>query len=98
MYSRNYGGIQSEGQLFNLQNDLREEKKEEPSREAVPVSSGGGGGLSLPRFSIFDKFRGIFDHFEIDDLILIAIGVLLLLDGDTDNDILLIFILALLFL
>ncbi|MDD4125105.1 MAG: hypothetical protein PHW77_05200 [Eubacteriales bacterium] len=95
MYSRNYGGIQSEGQLYNLQNELKNEKQEEARCETVPTMKDSCG---LPRPSIFDKFRGIFNHFEIDDLILIAIGVLLLLDGDTDNDILLIFILALLFL
>ncbi|NLN55527.1 MAG: hypothetical protein GX148_04405 [Clostridiales bacterium] len=97
MYSRNYGGIQSEGQLYNLQNELKNElnneRREEPRMEALPTFKEGGRSSS-----IFDKFRGIFDHFEIDDLILIAIGVLLLLDGDTDNDILLIVILALLFL
>lgn len=95
MYSRNYGGIQSEGQLYNLQNELRDEKREEPRLETLPVSKDG---CEPSRPSIFDKFRGIFNHFEIDDLLLIAIGVLLLLDGDMDNDILLIFILALLFL
>ena len=95
MYSRNYGGIQSEGQLYNLQNDLREEKREELHREPIPAIKEDCG---INRPSIFDSFRGIFNHFETDDLILIAIGVLLLLDGDSDNDILLIFILALLFL
>lgn len=95
MYSRNYGGIKSEGQLYNMQNEIREEENEETLCDAVPVS---GSGCGLSRFSIFDKFRGLFGNFEIDDLILIAIGVLLLLDGNTDNDMILIFILALLFL
>ncbi|MFA6730530.1 MAG: hypothetical protein WCR95_06005, partial [Eubacteriales bacterium] len=84
MYSRNYGGIQSEGQLYNLQNELKESQREEPCElEAAPACKTG---CSLGRSSIFDKFRGIFTNFDIDDLILIAIGVLLLLDGDSSND------------
>lgn len=97
MYSRNYGGIQSEGQLYNLQNELKNELLSEQKEEEVnPPLSAFKENPARP--SVFDKFRGMFNQFEIDDLILIAIGVLLLLDGDPDNDILLIFILALLFL
>ncbi len=79
--------IRSDGQLYNYQNyqNYREDGKREV--EALPEKSG-----------IADKLRRVIGGFETDDLLLIAIGILLLLDGDGDNDVLLVFILALLFL
>lgn len=79
--------IRSEGQLYNFQNEYpRPDYVPEPERP-VPNSQG-----------ITGKLRSILGGFETDDLLLIAIGILILLDGDEDNDVLLIFILALLFL
>lgn len=79
--------IRSDGQLYNYQNygEYRGESTREV--EAAPEKSG-----------IADKLRRVIGGFETDDLLLIAIGILLLLDGDSDNDVLLVFILALLFL
>lgn len=104
MYSRNFGEtadtsyqsptIRSEGQLYNLQNelrngngstesvDIREEVRNEPTAEVA----------------VFGKLKKMLGGIEADDLILLAIGVLILLDGDSGNDMLIVFILALLFL
>ena len=48
MYSRNYGGIQSEGQLYNLQNELKNEllsNKEE--RSSTPALENPSASVSI---------------------------------------------------
>ena len=92
MYNRDFGGIRSEGQLYNYEreyNAAREQAKAEaertkPEENAAPVCESKKG-LRL------DFLRDL----RLDDLILIAIGILLLLDSDGDNDM---FVLILAFL
>ena len=79
MYSRDFGGIKSDGQLYNLEREygdsLRQEHREKEDcaqEERLPKKS----------FSL-DFLRDL----KLDDLILIGIGILLLLDSDGENDI-----------
>lgn len=79
MYSRDFGGIKSDGQLYNLEREYgdpyrreEQEKEERISEERLPKKS----------FSL-DFLRDL----KLDDLILIGIGILLLLDSDGENDI-----------
>ena len=76
--------IRSDGQLYNYQNGYG---RDAGTPEEKPKAQSG----------IADRLRSAIGGFETDDLLLIAIGLLLLLDGDADNDVLLIFIIALLF-
>ena len=50
-----------------------------------------------PVTGIFDRVKDIFKGLSTDDLLLLAIGALLLLDSDEDNDVILIFIAVMLF-
>lgn len=91
MYSRGFGnGIDSDGVLNEV-----ERRYEENNAESVPTvrrcdeaPPEKRGGFDLKRF-----FGGI----SLEDLLLVAIGILLLLDGEPDNDILVIAIVLLLF-
>lgn len=85
MYSRGYErGIESDGSLRDYERSLeRAETPAAPAEEALaasgecrPKGRGGIGGL----FSAIDK----------EDLLIIAIALLVLTDGDGDNDLLLI--------
>lgn len=87
MYSRDFGGIRSEGQLYNLEreyNQTREPIREPPKPEPICEKPKG---LSL----------GFLRDLKIDDLLLIGIGLLLLLDSDSENDVL-VFLIAFLLL
>lgn len=78
MYTRDFGGIKSEGQLYNLEreyNQSRERERLEPE-PPVPISE-------KPKGLKLDFLRDL----KLDDLILIGIGILLLLDSDSENDI-----------
>lgn len=91
MYSRAFGnGIESDGVLNEV-----ERRYEENNAESVPTVRRGEdtppekrGGFDLKRF---------FGNISLEDLLLVAIAVLLLLDGEPDNDILVIAIVLLLF-
>ena len=89
MYSRDFGGIKSEGQLYNFERDYNQsrrfEQEKEDHKENCPET--------VRRKSPLDFLRNL----EIDDLILIGIGILLLLDSEEENDIL-VLIIALMFL
>ena len=97
MYSRNLGGIKSDGQLLEMQEELRrsyaEEHEPEPEPQAAlpspppPKAEGGKRLLDL----------GFLKNIQIDDLILIGIGILLLLDSDGGNDMLVLLIALMLF-
>lgn len=89
MYSRDFGGIQSEGQLYNFERQYNENRSrgdfitepiEEPTfqHQEKPV-------MKQETKSLFglDFLRNL----RLDDLILIGIGILLLLDSDSENDI-----------
>ncbi len=80
MYSRDFGGIRSEGQLYNLErefNESRSDRHEQSQSEALPVKS-----TPESRRLGLDFLREL----KLDDLILIGIALLLLLDSDGEND------------
>lgn len=76
VYTRDFGGIKSDGQLYNLEREYNQ------SRERFEPE---------PPASICEKPKGLKLDFlrdlKLDDLILIGIGILLLLDSDSENDI-----------
>ncbi len=65
-------------------------KPTEEPETSVPTSLKKEGGL-------LSKVTGLLGGLELDDILLIAIGVLLLLDSDEDNDVIVIFIALMLF-
>ena len=91
MYTRDFGGIRSEGTLYNMEHGLYGNARE-PERE----SGENGLAAGMPRKTVsgglLDSLRGL----KLDDLLIIAIGVLLLLDSDADNDMILLLIAAVL--
>ena len=84
MYSRDFGGIKSEGQLYNLEREYNESRRREDFQSAEPIEQ-------YPPVREKEKQKGLRLDFlrdlKIDDLILIGIGILLLLDSEEDNDI-----------
>lgn len=90
MYSRAFGnGIESDGILHEVERRYDEGSAQEvPAMAPHSVEASARGRLDLGR---------IFKNVNIEDLLLLAIGVLLLLDGEPDNDILIIAIVFLLF-
>jgi hypothetical protein len=98
LYNRNFGGIKSEGQLYNYEreyNESRERAERESEAETVKEAS------EERREPVVDRKKGLKLDFlrdlRLDDLILIAIGLLLLLDSDGDNDLFVLIIAFLLF-
>ena len=80
MYSSDFG-IVSDGQLHNMQRDLVRRNEEEAAAEAcerMPVYREKESGI----------LGSLLSNLKTDDLIIIAIGILLLLDGKKDNDLL----------
>lgn len=103
MYSRSFGEnsaerppdpfgptVRSEGQLYNMQNREPPPPHIPESAEPLPPPRQNGG--------LLEPFRRTLGRLETDDLLLMAIGILILLDGDGSDDILAVFILALLLL
>ena len=88
MYSRDFGGIRSEGQLYNLQQEYAETHRDYTKHSEEPPRN-----IQKPKGLGLDFLRDL----KIDDLILIGIGLLLLLDADGDNDIFVLLIALLLF-
>lgn len=85
MYSRDFGGIKSEGQLYNLEREYNE-RYSEPEPQKYEYEREHHNELERhekPRGLKLDFLRDL----KIDDLILIGIGILLLLDSDGENDI-----------
>lgn len=71
----------------------RTEPTPPPQEEGAPVPVS-----AKPRNDgILSKAMDIFRGLELDDLLLIAVGILLLLDSDEDNDVIVIFIAIMLF-
>lgn len=79
MYSRGYGGIESDGVLHEMERRRSAEGQEPP--EALPPAKPAG---------MFGRLGGMFSKISIEDLLLIGIALLLLFDGSPDNDILII--------
>ena len=92
MYSRDFGGIKSEGTLYNMEQEYNQSRSygnmQEEWREPQPAEQ-----EHPPKGRTFDFLRNL----QIDDLILIGIGILLLLDSEEDNDIFVLIIALLLF-
>ena len=80
MYSSDFGVV-SDGQLHNMQRDLIRKNEEAAAAQACEIEQ-----------QYREKETGILgsllSNLKTDDLIIIAIGVLLLLDGRKDNDLL----------
>ncbi len=87
MYSRGYDrGIESDGSLRELERSFEENRLQAPpphEEEAVPA--------------LAKSKKGLFAHFDMEDLLIIAIAILILMDGDPDNDIILIALALILF-
>ena len=91
MYSRDFGSIRSEGQLYNMEreyNEARNNAERGESEAEAAYSEKQSCEPKAKRGLRFDFLRDI----AIDDLILIGIGILLLLDSDGENDIFVILI------
>lgn len=89
MYMRDFSGIKSEGQLYNMEQGYRQEREESHGLPPPPVCTDEPpkrGGKSLINLDFLRNIR-------IDDLLLIGIGILLLFDSDSDNDLLVLLIL-----
>lgn len=102
MYSNSFEQSRKSGvpEEYESQFIRREEPQAEPAYQppapaeepqAVPVSAKPVGD------GILSKAMSLFRGLEFDDILLIAIGVLLLLDSDEDNDVIVIFIALMLF-
>ena len=82
MYNRDFGGIKSEGQLYNFEQEYNASHRQEEPPSSEPSAS------QNPRERDASPSRnGLFRHLQIDDLILIGIGILGLLDSEQNNDI-----------
>lgn len=82
MYNRDFGGIKSEGQLYNMEREYNQNRNYEPftqNEEDCKIQP------EVPQKRLFkaDFLRNL----KLDDLILIGIGLLLLLDSEEENDI-----------
>lgn len=94
MYSRSFGGIESDGQLHQKENlnrtpsEYREFSEEDslPQREISPPAEE----KAVEAGGFFKKGGGLFSKISTEDLILLGIALLILLDGNPDNDLLLI--------
>ncbi len=85
MYSRDFGGIQSEGQLYNFEreyNESRREQKDEHREEDTKSCEL----TEVPKKNP-PKGLSFLRNLKLDDLLLIGIGLLLLLDSEEENDI-----------
>lgn len=100
MYSRDFGGIKSDGQLYNYEREYNESRMQRDSSDDYEYRSA----KESERIenTPCEKSKGLRLDFlrdmRLDDLLLIGIGLLLLLDADGDNDIFVLLIALLLFL
>lgn len=86
MYSRDFGGIQSEGQLYNYEREYNESRNREtqpPCQEEHPQSRE----LTEAPKKNPPKGLSFLRDLKLDDLLLIGIGLILLLDSEEENDI-----------
>ena len=82
MYNRDFGGIKSEGQLYNFEQEYNASRRQEE-----PPSSESSASQNPCERDASPSRNGLFRNLQIDDLILIGIGILLLLDSEQNNDI-----------
>lgn len=94
MYSRSFGGIDSDGQLHKEENlnrspsEYREFLNGEPASQAEAPASQRETAVEAGSFS--KKRRGLFSGISTEDLLILGIALLILTDGNPDNDLLLI--------
>lgn len=97
MYSRDFGGIKSDGQLYNYEreyNDYNQSARYDRDKEGnYPPEKQSEHETERKRGLSLDFLRDL----RADDLILIGIGLLILLDSDGENDIFALLIAFLLF-
>lgn len=88
MFNSSYGGIESDGTLHNMRAEqFHPQESDEPkAKEVFKTEKKGFFGTSFLK------------NIQTDDLILLGIALLLLLDGDGENDIFVFVIAALVFL
>jgi hypothetical protein len=113
MYSRDFGSIRSDGQLREFENNWQKQYSEKIKHADEPRSDTIFVPVQQPEQPVIadvqehcekppEKKSSIFNldflkNIQIDDLILIGIGILLLLDSDPSNDMLIILIAMMLF-
>ena len=81
MYTRDFGNIRSEGTLYNMEHGLYPPARDpegDPAENAAPAEK--------PRRPLAGGILSSLRELKLDDLLLIAIGLLLLLDSDSEND------------
>lgn len=91
MYSRDFGGIKSDGQLYNMEREYNESRRYDTQREYNESHREEDFVRESEQKSLsHEKSKSISLDFlrnlKLDDLILIGIGILLLLDSDGEND------------
>ena len=101
MYNSSFGGIESDGQLHRMQREYAQnafQVQDQNDEEYKPQTEAVAETLAKPqsRHGLFSN--SFLSGMQTDDLILIALGILLLNDSDSDNDILIILIAVLLFM
>lgn len=98
MYTRDFGGIKSDGQLREYEEMLRKQRENDSGYVAHSDSYD-----PAPRNDEPQSSSGLFGlpflkNISLEDIILLAIGALLLFDIDKTDDILVILIILLLIL
>ena len=89
MYSREMGGIRSDGQLYSM-GHFEEEYREMPSAPPQPPPPCAPP-APAPRKGLLDL--SFLQEIKLEDLLLLAIGFLLLMgDGDGNNDLLILLV------
>ncbi len=87
MYSREMGGIRSDGQLYHAERNREEYREPPPPPPPPPCETAGP--VAKKSFLDLSFLRDI----KLEDLLLLAIGFLLLTgDGDSNNDLLILLI------
>ncbi len=88
MFNSSYGGIESDGMLHKMsQEQFHPSDREQPQTAEV---------FKHEKKGFFGS--SFLKNIQIDDLILLGIALLLLLDGEEDNDIFVFIIAAIVFL
>ncbi len=78
MYSRSFGGgIESDGTLHEMESRYGADRSAEAAPLPQPPAQRKGGGI-----------KRLLSGLDTGDLLLLAIGALVLLDGEPDNDVL----------
>lgn len=91
MYSRDFGGIKSDGQLYNMEREYNESRRYDMEREYNESRRQEDYSREPEHKNVsHEKPKGLnldfLRNLKLDDLILIGIGILLLLDSDGEND------------